>query len=102
MRNLSCRAPGPAAVPSLDTCSNHHNGRAAARLVVLPGTVRKRAGEGPGRVLVSWQRCHCAPAREAYPERAAQGAHDGGVPGARRLINVLAAVSKAPTRTASS
>lgn len=28
---------------------------------------------GPGLVLVSWQRCHCAPARAAHPERAAWG-----------------------------
>jgi hypothetical protein len=28
---------------------------------------------GPGRVLVSWMRCHCAPARAAHPQRAAWG-----------------------------
>ncbi len=28
---------------------------------------------GPGRVLVSWQRCHCAPARAAHPDRHAWG-----------------------------
>jgi len=28
---------------------------------------------GPGLVLVSWERCHCAPARSAYSERAAWG-----------------------------
>jgi hypothetical protein len=26
-----------------------------------------------GRVLVSWERCHCAPARAAHPDRAASG-----------------------------
>ena len=28
---------------------------------------------GPGRVLVSWERCHCAGARAAHPERYAWG-----------------------------
>jgi len=28
---------------------------------------------GPGRVLVSWERCHCAPARAAYPDQHAWG-----------------------------
>ena len=28
---------------------------------------------GPGLILVSWQRCHCAPARAAHPDSAAWG-----------------------------
>jgi len=39
---------------------------------------------GPGLVLVSWERCHCAPARAAHPERAIWGHFTAGcrVPGA--------------------
>jgi hypothetical protein len=28
---------------------------------------------GPGRVLVSWERCHCTPARAAHPDQHAWG-----------------------------
>jgi hypothetical protein len=28
---------------------------------------------GPGRMLVSWARCYCAPARSAHPDEAAWG-----------------------------
>jgi hypothetical protein len=41
-----------------------------ACLVVLPGAVRRRARVGPGLVLVSWERCHCAqPARRTRSGR---------------------------------
>jgi hypothetical protein len=43
--------------------------------------------EGPGLVLVPWERCHCAPARVAHPARAALGALDRRVPRARMPVD---------------
>jgi len=49
---------------------------------------------GPGLVLVSWKRCHCAPAPRGAPGAARLGPSDRRVPGARLPVGVVPAAAR--------
>jgi len=56
-----------------DTCSNRAVGVRRPAWWFYPERCANGHEWGPGLVLVSWERCHCAPARAAHRTRAAWG-----------------------------